>query len=264
MFWMAVPERHLDVALTRVPRLGYTEAVDIAVPAGGARRRRHRGGDTVRWRRREYRLEQVYAESKDELRERAPDRRTFVLEGPDGTTHPVRGYRGGPGPMARRALPVSDARLLVNLIADSGSRFLDPFAGAGGIVLEALAIGCRASSCDIDRSLRAGLGTMGADHHVADARSLPFADDTFDAIATEPPYEMREDELLAATREMMRVLRTGGRLSILAAAYQAAPLRALARHSSSATGLLHSPVDRKGLAVEVLSWSKGRESTTLM
>ena len=46
----------------------------------------------------------------EEEREASPDRRPFLLPGPDGGVREVRGYRGD-----RRALPPTDARLTVNL-----------------------------------------------------------------------------------------------------------------------------------------------------
>ena len=46
------------------------------------------------------------------------------------------GYRGGRGPLEHRALPVYDARLIVNLLGRrQGGVMLDPFAGAGSLPL---------------------------------------------------------------------------------------------------------------------------------
>lgn len=87
------------------------------------------------------------------------------------------------------------ARTMVNLSrAKSGDRFLDPFCGTGGILLEAAAIGCIPIGVDNDRrilwSCRRNL-----DHFEtpffglrADARILPFRSQSIDAIATDPPY----------------------------------------------------------------------------
>ena len=110
----SLPERHLAAATARLPRLGYSTAVDLVAPARDARphlaapplaagaaphrgRRRPPGG--------------------------APDRREFLFPaaaaGPAGARLPRR-----PGPLARRGLPVCDARLLVNLVAPAGPGLL--------------------------------------------------------------------------------------------------------------------------------------------
>ena len=86
------------------------------------------------------------------------------------------------------------ARAMVNLSrAKPGSRFLDPFCGSGGILLEAGMIGCELVGADIDpvmshgskENLRA-LGVHSANICVGDARKIPFRE--IDSIATDPPY----------------------------------------------------------------------------
>jgi Methyltransferase domain len=268
VFWIAVPERHLEAAAARLPRLGYTEAVDLLVPdqdprrpsrrpAHGAGRGPHPPGRRgPRWRGRPYRLERLCAQDPGELRERAPDRRLFLFEG-GGVVRAVRGYRGGADPLARRALPVCDARLLVNLAGPAGRGILlDPFAGAGGIALEARAAGWRTVTADLDPTVRHGLARLGAAHLVADARALPLRGGSVDAVATEPPYDRRVGRLVEqALGELHRLLRGGGVLAMLCADWQAAGLRAAA----AALGLeawLDCPVNRKGLAVVVLAWRR--------
>jgi len=169
----------------------------------------------------------------------------------------VTGYRGDSGPLSRRGLPVCDARLLVNLVTCAdGAIFLDPFAGVGGLVLEAVASGCRAFSCDLDPALRHGLSALGARHSVANACALPFGPATVDAIAAEPPYGAQaEAAVIESLAEMHRVLKRGGRLALMCAARQAEELR----HKASALGLrvfLDSPVNRKGTDCAVLAWEK--------
>jgi ubiquinone/menaquinone biosynthesis C-methylase UbiE len=111
-------------------------------------------------------------------------------------------------------------------------------------------------SCDRDPALRHGLAATGARHCVADARRLPFATATVAAIATEPPYDRgAEGAVLAALAELARVLVTGGRLAILAAAWQAAGLRRAAA-GLGLTPSLDAPLDRKGTEVVVLAWQR--------
>ncbi len=112
-------------------------------------------------------------------------------------------------------------------------------------------------SCDLDPILRFGLTALGAAHIVADARRLPFAAAMFDAIATEPPYGREAGETLVdSVREAARVLRPGGRLAILCAAWQSDSLRRAARCLGLA--LLHEEaIDRKGIECTILVWERG-------
>jgi tRNA (guanine10-N2)-dimethyltransferase len=70
---------------------------------------------------------------------------------------------------------------------------LDPFCGVGGILLEAVAIGCRAVGADADprmiRGARTNLAHYGAEPFgliVADATKIPIR--AVEAIVTDPPY----------------------------------------------------------------------------
>jgi hypothetical protein len=251
--WVEVPEARLAAATARLPRLGYSTAVDLLVADGTA----GRGGTrAVRWRRRGWRLERLHAEDATGHRDQAPDRRVFLLEAGGGPLRPVRGYRGGTGPLERRGLPVCDARLLVNLVAPAGpGRLLDPFAGVGGVALAARAAGWRVLTTDLDPALRHGLGRLG-DHLVADARALPLHAGSVDAVATEPPYDRSVGSLAGqALAETSRLLRPGGATAWLCAAWQAPGLRATA----AALGLrpvLDCPVDRKGVEVAAMAWRR--------
>ncbi len=251
VFHVKVPAGKLDEARSRLPRLGYSDAADLLEPA-------EPGTSTVRWRRRDYRLVRLYEEDPEEARESAPDRRTFLLETAGGQVRPVRGYRGDGGALSRRALPVCDARLLVNLACapGEGRTLLDPFAGIAGVVLEALAGGYRVLSCDIDPALRHGLNRAAALHCVADARRLPLGAATVDAVATEPPFDDGAGELITESmNEMHRVLKTGGRIAIMCSRRQAEALRSRAQ-SLRLPAFLDAAIDRKGTECAVLAWRK--------
>jgi hypothetical protein len=254
VFWVELPGRRLNAATARLPRLGYSTAVDLLVAGQTAGRG---GGPGVRWRGRGWRLERLYAEDPAGHRERAPDRREFWFPAGGGPARPVRGYRGGGAALDRRGLPVCDARLLVNLVAPARpGRLLDPFAGVGGVALEARAAGWSTVTADLDPALRHGLGRLGGVHLVADARALPLRPGCLDAVATEPPYDRAVGPLAdQALAETHRLLRPGGAAAFLCAAWQAAGLRATA----AALGLrvvLDCPVDRKGLEVVALAWRR--------
>lgn len=253
-FWIDMPADNLDMAQDRLSLLGYTVAVDLLQSVNS----RSRESNLVRWRRRDYRLSRMYEEDPQIARERAPDRRMFLLETGGGEVRRVRGYRGNSSFLSRRGLPAYDASFLANLVftARAGSVFLDPFAGIGGTVIEAIKSGHRAFSCDIDPALRFGLDHLGAEHCVADARNLPFQSESIHAIATEPPYEKQTGDLANdALVEMHRVLKPNGRIAIMCATWQADGLRGIGK-ALEFEKLLDSPLDRKGVDCVLLAWEK--------
>jgi 16S rRNA G966 N2-methylase RsmD len=217
-----------------------------------------------------YRLARVYEEDARLMREQAPDRRSFLLGNSAGEVRSVKGYRGDGSPLGRRGLPVCDARLLVNLVfappvfaPDVGKQtFLDPFAGAGGIVLEALSAGYAVVSLDIDPGLCRGLAAFGASHSVANASRLPLQAESFAAVGTEPPYDRAaEGAILASLGEIARVLKKGGKAAMLCAEWQAEKIRPRIQEAGF-TVYLDSPVDRKGTPVVVLAMQKGYTQET--
>lgn len=250
-FWLALPQNALDAAKALLPRLGYTSAVELAVQGG-----------STRWHGAGYHFQPLYREDAAALREQAPDRRDFLLRNADGELVSVKGYRGDGQLFSKRGLPVYDARLLVNLAGvRAGDRLLDPFGGIGGVVLAGRVAGASAISTDNDPFVADGLAALADLHLQADAHRLPFAAECFDAIATEPPYD--EDPLnpLAASAVaetlggMVRVLKAGGRLAILAVGWQTPLLREAAATLDLQT-LLESPINRKGLDVFVFVWER--------
>lgn len=253
-FWLALPQKALDTAKALLPRLGYTSAVDVALQGGG-----------VRWRGAGYHFQPLFREDAAVLREQAPDRRDFLLRNATGELVRVKGYRGDGQTFSKRGLPVYDARLLVNLAGvNVGDQMLDPFGGIGGVLLAGRAAGAFTVSTDNDPFVADGLAALADLHLQADARRLPFASTSFDAIATEPPYDddplnpLSTDSVRETLSGMVRVLKAGGRLAILAAGWQTLPLRdaadALPLHT-----LLESPVNRKGLDVFVFVWEKRKD-----
>jgi hypothetical protein len=255
--WVAVGPAPAAAIAGRVVRLGYTGAVERVVPAAevDVDGDPAAAGTVVRWRGSDVVLVPVHAEPDEELRAEAPDRRSFLLECGDGVVRRIAGYRGGRGPLEHRALPPADARLLVNLVGrpGAGGVLLDPFAGAGGVVLQAAPAGWVAVSADADPALRYGLGELtGGRHLVADAAALPLDSGSVDGIATEPPYHDRATgNVVAAVAEAGRVLRVGGRLAMLVAAFQAPAVRAAADRAGLALDL-DVAIDRKGTDVTCL------------
>lgn len=261
LFWLSLPAQYIPIAQSRLARLGYSSAVDLVQPVpqdeAGSDVAPEAGERRTRWRRRTQRLIRLYEEDVDALRAQAPDRRTFLFETAQGEVRPVKGYRGDGQVLSRRGLPVYDARMLVNLVFQpERGVLLEPFAGIGGIVIEALASGWQVVSCDIDPALRHGLAALGSTHHVADACDLPLDTASVHAIASEPPYDASTEAMLRpALTELYRVLHSSGRLALLCAAWQAHVLR----DQAALLGLrpyLDAPINRKGTEVVVLAWQK--------
>ncbi len=107
------------------------------------------------------------------------------------------------------SLNARDARLLVNLSGVlPGERFLDPFAGAGGILTEAAAVGADAYGLDIVEDMVLG-ASMNLAHYGlratlarGDARNIPWSG--FDAIATDVPYGRSSKVLTRDLRSLYR------------------------------------------------------------
>lgn len=120
------------------------------------------------------------------------------------------------------------ARALVNLSqAMPGERLLDPFAGTGGILVEACLIGIKGIGIDVQKRLirgaRANIACLDCSLMTGDAKRLPFKDKSIDAAVLDTPYgrsaliEARSKEALLdeSLAELHRVLKLGRRMVIV-------------------------------------------------
>lgn len=250
--WIALDRERLDEAADRLRLVGYSNKVEALLPLEAAQGASS-DDSIIRWQRRSYKRTTLVPDDADRIRSAAPDQRSFLLETEDGGVKLVQGYRGSSGPLERRGLSAVDARVLVNLVFRPAlGELLDPFAGTGGIALAAGQAGWCVTTADIDPRLRFGLAQIADRHLVGDARRLPFASHAFDAIATEPPFHETQGEMLdLAFAEMVRVLRPGARLSVLAPQWEV-DLLAQRAGSLPLRPALREPVDRRGDAMEIL------------
>jgi tRNA (guanine10-N2)-dimethyltransferase len=121
------------------------------------------------------------------------------------------------------------ARALVNISqAKKGDLLLDPFAGTGGILVEACLIGIAGIGLDVQKKLirgaRANLDGMDCCLMVGDAKRLPFKDSSIDNAVLDTPYGRSamikapsRDELLAeGLAELGRTLKPGRRMVVVA------------------------------------------------
>jgi tRNA (guanine10-N2)-dimethyltransferase len=117
---------------------------------------------------------------------------------------------------------------MVNLSgARPGSRFLDPFVGSGGLLIEASLVGCDTIGIDIVLEMVKGsktnlqsLRSSWQSVCLGDARHLPIRE--VDAVATDPPYGRssstrgRETQALVEDflGEVSTILKTGSKICL--------------------------------------------------
>ena len=182
--------------------------------------------------------------------------RLFAIYQQDFTVKYVKGYRGDGSDAGRRALPLEDSRLMVNLVSPKSiSRFLDPFAGGGGIIHTAKCANpaLHLVSADVDRIVEPGLKMYADEHHTVDARELKL-DTKVDAIVTEVPFSITYMNILTeALRHLTQFLTDKGQLVIMCHKDQFLMI------GSALTGLypiFYKEIDRKGTPITISYWTK--------
>lgn len=94
-----------------------------------------------------------------------------------------------------------------------GERVLDLAAGTAVSTVELGKSGAWVVACDFSQGMLAAGSHRAVPKVVGDAMSLPFADDTFDAVTIS--YGLRNvQDFAAGLREMARVTKPGGRLAV--------------------------------------------------
>lgn len=222
ILWLEIDEKYFDEVIKRSPRLGYFREILIL--------EEHENGN-IKFQNKKYSGKIIYSQNKEELKNRSADKREFLVETTEGLKR-VKGFRGDGSESGPKALPVIEAKLLVNLafVKDS-QKFLDPFAGIGGIVLEAIDSGFEVYSSDLSEKVAAGLKEFGSTHFIADAKNLPFEENHFDAIATEFPFaKSTHDEIPFWLAELKRVTKESSPIVIMCTFKQANILKSLVKN----------------------------------
>jgi hypothetical protein len=212
------------------------------------------------WKGRKFSILDFYSQNSKIYEEQSPHKREFKT-GHDGEIKTITGYRGNGSELGRRALPVEDARCMVNLsIPPKNKKLLDPFAGAGGIIYQFKYIvpDGTMTSIDIDPILKPGLETYGSAHYVMNVADASFPKNSFDSVITETPFsEKAVDDIIAAFDKINTWLSDDGVLVIMCEKNQCSNIyNSLAEMNLYL--LFNHEIDRKGMEVEISIWWKNK------
>jgi len=214
------------------------------------------------WKRVPFSVSKYYEHDRRLYEEHSSHNREFYIYGTDRTVKKVKGYRGDGSDTGRRALPVEDTRLMINLAAiGSGMVLFDPFAGSGGILYEARYIdpSLVIISADIDAKLEPGLQTYADIHYTMDARSVELSGTKIDAIVTEVPFSTDVTRnVVEAFVHLSQFLQDNARVVIMCAENQNHELRQC-MESLHFTLFTEKPVNRKGTDVKITVWYRSKE-----
>jgi len=158
-------------------------------------------------------LSEIYRQDKNSLIDSAPHKREFLVD-KDGEIRTAKGHR------RKRGVSPNDAKFILNVSELDGNEIiLDPFAGIGGLLLECRKRGFKFFASDIDSVVRPGLAQVSDNRCVlADAQHLPYKDDHFDIIITEPPFSRKyRQDVIKSLSELLRVTNSKGKIVMLIA-----------------------------------------------
>jgi hypothetical protein len=241
----------IDMLMPNFQKLGYIEKVETMERILNA------GKNAIKWKGQFYGLDAIYEEDKEMVREQAPDKRPFLLPDSSGKLRYVNGYRGDGTDTGRRALPVEDSKMMLNISnIKPGQKILDPFGGGGGIVFAAKQYGMQVHSSDIDPILQHGLRDYGSEHSVASIEKLPFKDSFFDAVVTEAPFDKNITSVVAkGLEEIVRVTTPKACIVMMTGESQAGAIRDKSR-ALDLESYIDQQIDRKGIPVHIFGWKK--------
>ena len=164
--------------------------------------------------------------------------------------------------MARRALPVEDARWLVNLsIPFNENKVLEPFAGGGGIIYMYKYINPNVdiTSIDIDETLKPGLEYYGAKHIVGSSANVHLSE-SYDAIVTEVPFSNNAtDSVVEAIKNVYANLDEKGIIVLMCGALQSHDIANCLKEDLNSNLLFKKELNRKGTDVVIQVWTKNFE-----
>jgi hypothetical protein len=202
-----------------------------------------------------------YSQDTKISEEQSPHKREFKIADQNGDVKTITGYRGNGSELGRRALPVEDARCMVNLsLPYKNKRFIDPFAGGGGIVYQFKYIvpDGTITSIDIDPALIPGLESYGSTHFAINITDASFPENSFDSVITETPFsENAVNDITAAFTKIGSWLSDEGVFVIMCEKNQAPSIYNSMTEMNNYL-LFNHEIDRKGTNVEMSIWWKNK------
>jgi len=191
--------------------------------------------------------------------DQSPNNRVFKIIDSNNEVKDIRGYRGDGTDTGKRALPVEDARCMVNLSQPcKNKRMIDPFAGAGGIIFQfryTVPEGTM-TSIDIDPILKPGLESYGASHYVMNSSSASFPENSFDSLITEVPFsDNAETDIINTLKKIDAGLSKNGVYIIMCNEDQSEFIYKTMEELKNFQLFSHE-IDRKGTDVEIQIWHK--------
>ncbi|HLV10466.1 MAG TPA: hypothetical protein VKY40_09670, partial [Halanaerobiales bacterium] len=180
VFSFLIPKAKLAKTLSILPTIGYCNKFYLLdfktnTPDNRSDLKNINVKDLV-WKGRAFSISNLFFQDIQIYKKHSAENRKFIIR-QNNKDKVVYGYRGDGSEMGRRALPVEDARCMVNLAIPARSeKLLDPFAGAGGIVFAAKYISndIDVYSVDVDPVVAPGLEFYGSRHSTADSTKTRF------------------------------------------------------------------------------------------
>lgn len=211
------------------------------------------------WKGRNYSLERLYIQDEKLYDMQSPHNRAFKIFSSDGTEKDLNGYRGNGTELGRRALPVEDARCLVNLsMPHSEKKVIEPFAGGGGIVYMYKYINPNIdiTSIDIDETLKPGLEFYGANHIVGSSASVHLTEQ-YDAIVTEVPFSNNAtEEVIESFKNLYSNLTAKGIIVLMCGKSQNYEISNCFLEDLNSNLIFSRELNRKGTDVVIQIWTK--------
>lgn len=213
----------------------------------------------LNWKGLKYSLNTVFIQDEKLYEEQSPHNRIFKIMSHNGEEREIRGYRGNGTDLGRRALPVEDARCLVNLsMPYVENRVLEPFAGGGGIVFMYKYINpdIDITSIDIDEALKPGLEYYGAKHIVGNSATVHLTE-SYDAIVTEVPFSGNATEqVICSFKNFYNNLTQMGIIVLMCGIDQNHEIFECFKNDLDSNLLFSKNLNRKGTDVVIQVWTK--------
>ena len=214
------------------------------------------------WKGLNFSIETIYKQDEELYEQQSPHNRPFKIVSYNGEEKTLSGYRGNGTDMGRRALPVEDARCLVNLsIPFSGNKILEPFAGGGGIIYMYKYINpdVDITSIDIDETLRPGLEYYGAKHIVGSSANVHLSD-SYDAIVTEVPFsDNATASVVESIKNVYSNLDEKGLIVLMCGVRQSNDIAKCLKEDLNSNLLFKKELNRKGTDVVIQVWTRNFE-----